>query len=56
MYVCVCVWGFPNYFSSEIMVICNIYHPLVGQGLLSIEASHSHSGGHAMLGRTPLDE
>jgi hypothetical protein len=30
--------------------------PLVGQGLLIIEASRSHSLRHTTLGRTPLDE
>jgi hypothetical protein len=30
--------------------------PLVGQGLLIIEALRSHSGRHTTLGRTPLDE
>jgi hypothetical protein len=30
--------------------------PLVGQGLLIIEASRSHSFRHTTLGRTPLDE
>jgi hypothetical protein len=30
--------------------------PLVGQGLLIVEASWSHSVGHAALGRNPLDE
>jgi hypothetical protein len=33
---------------------CN--SPLVGQGLLIIEASRSHSAGHTALGRTHLDE
>jgi hypothetical protein len=30
--------------------------PLIGQGLLIIEASRSHSGRHTTLGRAPLDE
>jgi hypothetical protein len=30
--------------------------PLVGHGLLIVEASRSHSVGHATLGWTPLDE
>jgi hypothetical protein len=30
--------------------------PLVGQGLLIVETSRSHSVGHTTLGRTPLGE
>ena len=30
--------------------------PLVGQGLLNVEASQSHSLRHSTLGRTPLDD
>ena len=33
-----------------------VQQPLVGQGLLSIEASRSHPVRHTTLGRTPLDE
>ena len=32
------------------------WNPLVGQGLLLVEASPSHSIRHSTLGRTPLDE
>ena len=58
-YVCVCVSGFPNCFSSQkywwYVIFSVVHHPLVGQGLLNIETSQSHSGGHATLCRTPLD-
>jgi len=56
-YMCVCgVFRiiFPLRNTGDIFSV--VPHPLVGQGLLNIEASRSHAGGHTTLGRIPLDE
>jgi hypothetical protein len=43
-----------EYLTSVIFSM--VENPLVGQGLLIIEASPSQSVSHKTLGRTPLDE
>jgi hypothetical protein len=45
--------------STSVRNSCSFFYgaiPLVGHGLLIIEASRSHPFGHTTIGRTPLDE
>jgi hypothetical protein len=42
--------------ATNVIIFPMAQQPLVGQGLLLIEASRSHSFRHITLGRTPLDE
>jgi hypothetical protein len=47
-------WGKRSVKNPKRVISPMAQQPLVGQGLLSIEASRSHS--HTPLGRTPLEE
>jgi hypothetical protein len=47
---------YPRFSKIDIVLFFMAQQPLVGQGLLIIEASRSHSFRHNTLGSTPLDE
>jgi len=49
-----CLLVFVQLYS--IILFCHDATPLVGQGLLIVEDTRSHTVRHTTLGRTPLDE